>query len=506
MTVSRPLGVTDPRVVNHSEACAGKRGSGEPMAFEKLVSKVDDANDQQARATSHTQSQSAGESIERSGKFPGGRKDGQAAKSDNLDDAAASLVAGVGANAYQEFASEELSKTVKGTASSTITSLVGAIRGAHSAVARHQGQTSPFDGLENPAIGSTLFQRMPVTDDLRLGGVLRSSTHGPAAAEAAASMFDRSDIDPNARFNLTSKIFHDTESWRAAGGDAATRQPIGTSVLRYETHLAPVIQDRHQHGGDDGDNRGIGRPEWPAPLEKSHRSRSYAVSGPALDSTATKLEKMPKRDVGAMDNLSGARANADLSGQLIDAVVRNWNPDGRFIAQSSEASGTFVRFQEALVQSSRSSTPLRVVSIVLSPAELGSVTITVKGNAGGIHIQLGAERADTALIVDGERDMLMNRLHGIGYRVDDVSVVCTGQSSADGNAGSATRGTGDQSQLSASANDSRNSGARSQEREQPSYSSHDRERGEPKRSQEAVPHASGVVGKPGLAIFSSRYV
>ena len=71
---------------------------------------------------------------------------------------------------------------------------------------------------------------------------------------------------------------------------------------------------------------------------------------------------------------------------------------------------------------SASGPALRRLSLQLSPAFLGPVTLVLSRCDGALQIQLDAEREETVAMVQREGDELTRRLHDAGYTVDEFLV------------------------------------------------------------------------------------
>ncbi len=65
---------------------------------------------------------------------------------------------------------------------------------------------------------------------------------------------------------------------------------------------------------------------------------------------------------------------------------------------------------------------LRTLSLQLSPATLGPVTLELSNSSSGLRIQLAAHRGDTAGMVEQGRDEIIGRLTGAGYAIDELLI------------------------------------------------------------------------------------
>jgi chemotaxis protein MotD len=110
--------------------------------------------------------------------------------------------------------------------------------------------------------------------------------------------------------------------------------------------------------------------------------------------------------------------------------------------------------------------PVKVVTIELSPAELGTLTVRISLRNDALELQVEASRRETARMVDADRDTLSSLLRSAGYHVETVTVRAVEQPAPAAVAGSAA-GSQDgapspqsQSQSSGSQADQRSAGGR----------------------------------------------
>lgn len=98
---------------------------------------------------------------------------------------------------------------------------------------------------------------------------------------------------------------------------------------------------------------------------------------------------------------------------------------------------------------------VKVLTIHLQPPELGTVAVRMALNDGNIELQLEVGRADTARLLQRDRDRMSDILRGAGYNVDAVSVrvVERGGVSATSQTGNEGLGSSTQSQTGPSPQD-----------------------------------------------------
>jgi hypothetical protein len=108
------------------------------------------------------------------------------------------------------------------------------------------------------------------------------------------------------------------------------------------------------------------------------------------------------------------------------------------------------------------SQPVKVVTIQLNPAELGTLTVRISLRNDALELQVETSRRDTARMVEADRDALSSLLRSAGYHVEAVTVRAVEQPTpamAAGTAAGSPDGTA-QSQSGGSQTDQRPSGGR----------------------------------------------
>jgi chemotaxis protein MotD len=90
-------------------------------------------------------------------------------------------------------------------------------------------------------------------------------------------------------------------------------------------------------------------------------------------------------------------------------------------AQRSEAQPA----QSVRSASLSSGAPLRVLSIQLQPADLGTVTVRMSLKEDTLELQLEAANPETARLISKDREALSGLLRSAGYLIDGLSVQVT---------------------------------------------------------------------------------
>ena len=71
---------------------------------------------------------------------------------------------------------------------------------------------------------------------------------------------------------------------------------------------------------------------------------------------------------------------------------------------------------------STQSQPVKVVTIQLNPAELGTLTVRISLRNDALELQVETSRRDTARMVEADRDALSSLLRSAGYHVEALTV------------------------------------------------------------------------------------
>jgi chemotaxis protein MotD len=140
-----------------------------------------------------------------------------------------------------------------------------------------------------------------------------------------------------------------------------------------------------------------------------------------------------------------------IAGRIIDLAAAE-------IDDASPAPGA------ASTAKSTSAGMVKVLTIHLQPPELGTVAVRMSLNNDGLELQLEVGRAETARLLQRDRDRLSDVLRSAGYQVDGVAVRVVERDAitATGQAANGMLDNSTQSQAGSSQPDGRTSGGRGQ--------------------------------------------
>lgn len=163
----------------------------------------------------------------------------------------------------------------------------------------------------------------------------------------------------------------------------------------------------------------------------------------------------PVRTSGQDENQAPAQAAVPVMRQMVDGIVSEIAPPsdtGRVGPSAAAAPTPLPR-------------PVKVVTIELSPAELGTLTVRISLRNDALELQVEASRRETARMVDADRDTLSSLLRSAGYHVETVTVRAVEQPAPAAVAGSAAGSPdGAPSSQSQSQSQSQSSGSQADQR------------------------------------------
>ncbi len=188
-----------------------------------------------------------------------------------------------------------------------------------------------------------------------------------------------------------------------------------------------VAQARGKAGaGHTGDRRGA---------DTSGSGTSAAASD------AKAAAQIAARKAPEATDVSGNGAAAQLAGpahQLAPRMLALAQELGAQHAQSVSAPG--------LDQPAAANGPVRVLSINLHPAELGSVTVRMSLVRDALEVQIEAEHPATARMLQTDSDALSDMLRNAGIQVDGVTVRAAAPDTVSASTGSGQSYLGEQTQ------------------------------------------------------------
>jgi flagellar hook-length control protein FliK len=96
-------------------------------------------------------------------------------------------------------------------------------------------------------------------------------------------------------------------------------------------------------------------------------------------------------------------------------------PESRAVVVVAETAPQTARHIAAQVAGAMTRNAERVIDVILNPAELGRVRITLSHGDAGMIVNVGAERAETLDLMRRHSDLLGQEFHDLGYGDTDFS-------------------------------------------------------------------------------------
>jgi Flagellar hook-length control protein FliK len=211
---------------------------------------------------------------------------------------------------------------------------------------------------------------------------------------------------------VTAKIARDDISGEQGASLDVPATMVEVAVKHQATHFAPVrARSDHQAAANA-----------PEAIQPEDQKISPAV--PSQIQAETTRSDHARRAVGPRVGLAAALSDLNVApvansvapsiGQQISASIANE------VAVSPETTAFVEVTPTALL--SYSAPALRALTLQLSPAMLGPVTLVLSGSGSSLRIRLDAERADTAGMVEQGRDEILSRLTVAGYSIEELLI------------------------------------------------------------------------------------
>ena len=262
----------------------------------------------------------------------------------------------------------------------------------------------------------------------------------------------------------------------AAAEDAKSGKVVIAETVARTTGavtLAPVAQSRrsNQDAGRDAPSSGqrststmAGRSSPPDAAQPAQVQPQAQIQVQAQTQTGTQSKgaepsfdpAQPAQTVHspAQDEHPAPQATVPVPRQIVDGIAAEIPPP-----QDKSPVGP-----AAAPAPSTQSQPVKVVTIQLNPAELGTLTVRISLRNDALELQVETSRRDTARMVDADRETLSSLLRSAGYHVEAMTVRAVEQPApamAAGTAAGSPDGTPQsQSQSGGSQTDQRPSGGR----------------------------------------------
>lgn len=216
----------------------------------------------------------------------------------------------------------------------------------------------------------------------------------------------------------------------AAASEAAAAAPEGEQLAR-ETAAAKAGQ-----GVRETFDRV--RPEMntdtTASKSETGASRSPAVEARSQGGSAFADQAMGAHAGGRQQDSGGSSSgNSQQQGANSFVSMLNAAQASRPVDEASDATGTYEPLSDQIAREvkaelradglgeSSSEGVVKVLSIELKPANLGSVTVRLALKDNAITVHLETQRRETLAVIERERDALVGALSSAGYSVDGVT-------------------------------------------------------------------------------------
>ena len=189
--------------------------------------------------------------------------------------------------------------------------------------------------------------------------------------------------------------------------------------------LAPVAQSRrsNQDAGRDAPSSGqrststmAGRSSPPDAAQPAQVQPQAQIQVQAQTQTGTQSKGAEQSaqtvHSPAQDEHLAPQATVPVPRQIVDGIAAEIPPP-RDTSPAGPA---------AAPAPSTQSQPVKVVTIQLNPAELGTLTVRISLRNDALELQVETSRRDTARMVEADRDALSSLLRSAGYHVEAVTV------------------------------------------------------------------------------------
>jgi hypothetical protein len=295
------------------------------------------------------------------------------------------------------------------------------------------------------SIGFTGFDPRPFLPlQNRIVSPERPSSSAQATAGPTTLLASRPEATGHPRDDAHGPPF-DPQPTAGADGNEPTELEVRLSVVRQETHFAPVSRS---HAPDV-------LPEVQDPAEALRAAREKSDAEEISDTPGSRLHgsRLTKPDGGGSERAVAAgpagRGRAEAEGQQTANQNDGWRSEATAspVRQDGQApvaaTASVVRqVSEGLIaelaiaeesppmqhhldaQSAKhaSGPVLKVLEIQLEPANLGTVGVRMSLRGSALHLHLETGRHETAQLIQRDGDSLADRLQAAGYSIDAIVV------------------------------------------------------------------------------------
>jgi chemotaxis protein MotD len=260
------------------------------------------------------------------------------------------------------------------------------------------GQSAPTDVRPPPAVEGMAKDQLEQSDaGLRLAGAIdpvlaRFSPRGTSAGKATSEAAD-SNLKLAAAIEPAPGDTADVAAAMQRHAPPTVKDPPKASVLRQETHFAPVSSTAPRAGASLEDSAAM-----PGTGPEA-RSTEAPVAARSLEATLLPPDE-------------SASLTAPPAQQIADRIVDEAGP----AAPLADRAGVIPE------QSAPPKPVLRIVQVQLQPADLGTVTVRMELKDAELTLQVESDRTETVELIRSDQDTLARLLRAAGYSVDTSSI------------------------------------------------------------------------------------
>lgn len=264
---------------------------------------------------------------------------------------------------------------------------------AAAARAMLEGAPPATDARPAPAIDPLAQQNA----ELRLAGAIDPSLNRFSARGMAKDRSEPADRDLNLASATELALSEGLDNPAATQGrePAAAKEPPKVSVLRQETHFAPV-------------SPALAGPQAGISAEDNTARLGGGLDGGSAEVTAAAPAPAPAL---ALPDEAASFA-ASPAQQIADGIVRE---TGAAVSLADRAGMT-------PNQPPGAKPALRIVHVQLQPADLGTVTVRMELKDAELTLQVESDRAETVDLIRSDQDTLARLLRSAGYTIDTNSI------------------------------------------------------------------------------------
>jgi chemotaxis protein MotD len=198
---------------------------------------------------------------------------------------------------------------------------------------------------------------------------------------------------------------------RLGKGAVARTVARATSAVAVEPAAQPKRgnKDAGEGAANSGQLPASSMPGKLPPTDATQRAQAQTADETSFDpAQPARLVRTSAQD----EHPAPAQAAVPVTRQIVDGIAAEIAPphDTGRVGAAPAAAPTFLP------------QPVKVVTIQLSPAELGTLTVRISLRNDALELQVETGRRETARMVDADRDTLSNLLRAAGYQVETMTV------------------------------------------------------------------------------------